>query len=167
MKKLLAVLLICCMAVSLCAVSVAAGETAGNIAVGDVITFGRYPQTASGADSTPVKWIVLDIRDNKALLLSKYGLDAVPYNDDNNSAVTWETCTLRTWLNDTFLNAAFTQEEAEAILMTQVDNSDSQGYEKCGYPCELSGGAGSGGFFSCFAIDGRAKMRCCDLKHRR
>ena len=97
----------------------------------DVIVFGRYEQDSDlGNGPEPIEWIVLDTQDGKALLLSKYGLDAVPYNDDNNSAVTWETCTLRTWLNDTFLNAAFTQEEAEAILMTQVDNSDSQGYEK-------------------------------------
>ncbi len=97
----------------------------------NVIFFGRYEQDndpENGPD--PIEWIVLDTQDGKALLISKYGLDAVPYNDDDNSAVTWETCTLRTWLNDTFLHDAFTQEEAEAIFVTQVDNSDIQGYEK-------------------------------------
>ena len=83
----------------------------------DVIVFGRYEQDNDlGNGPEPIEWIVLDTQDGKALLLSKYGLDAVPYNDDNNSAGTWETCTLRTWLNDTFLNAAFTQEEVEASL---------------------------------------------------
>lgn len=127
MKKLLAVLLVCCMAVSLCAVSVAAGETAGNVAVGDVITFGRYPQTAEGTDETPIEWIVLDVQDGKALLLSKYGLDKVPYNK-KSSANTWEQCTLRTWLNGEFLSQAFNPEEQAAIRLTDVDNSPSQGY---------------------------------------
>ena len=42
--------------------------------------------------------------------------------------MTWEDCTLRAWLNDTFLNRAFTQEEQTAILLTDVDNSRAQGY---------------------------------------
>ena len=42
--------------------------------------------------------------------------------------VTWEICTLRAWLNDDFLNKAFDAEEQSAILITEVDNSDAQGY---------------------------------------
>lgn len=42
--------------------------------------------------------------------------------------MTWEDCTLRAWLNDTFLNRAFTREEQTAILLTDVDNSRAQGY---------------------------------------
>ena len=49
-------------------------------AVGDYVTFGRYPQTEAGNDQTPIEWLVLDIIGNQALLLSRYGLDAVPYN---------------------------------------------------------------------------------------
>lgn len=41
--------------------------------------------------------------------------------------MTWETCTLRSWLNSTFLNAAFSSEEQKAILTTTMDNSESQG----------------------------------------
>lgn len=29
-----------------------------------------YPQTASGIDRTPIEWLVLDVQDGKALLLS-------------------------------------------------------------------------------------------------
>ena len=54
------------------------GEPLGSI--GDIITFGRYPQTASGIDSTPIEWIVLDRDGSRALLLSKYGLDMKPYH---------------------------------------------------------------------------------------
>lgn len=95
--------------------------------VGNYVTFGHYPQTKNGNDSTPIEWAVLARDGSKALLLSRYGLEAQPYNQVSAN-VTWEDCTLRAWLNDTFLNRAFTQEEQTAILLTDVDNSRAQGY---------------------------------------
>ena len=95
------------------------------------MTFGTYPQTAEGNDSTPIEWLVLARDGNKALLISRYGLDAQPYNE-NRTDTTWEKCTLRTWLNGTFLNKAFTAQEQEGILVTNVDNSASQGYSGWG-----------------------------------
>ena len=96
-------------------------------AVGNYVTFGTYPQTKAGNDATPIEWLVLARDGDKALLISRYGLDAQPYNKDNTS-VTWETCTLRTWLNSTFYNKAFSSAEQAAILTTNVDNSKSQCY---------------------------------------
>lgn len=96
-------------------------------AVGNYVTFGTYPQTKAGNDATPIEWLVLAQDGDKALLISRYGLDAQPYNKDNTS-VTWETCTLRTWLNSTFYNKAFSSAEQAAILTTNVDNSKSQCY---------------------------------------
>ena len=93
--------------------------------VGNIVTFGTYPQTGSGSDKTPVEWIVLDVQENKSLLISRYGLDAKPYNEKEKN-ITWERCTLRTWLNGTFLNEAFTVQEQTGILTTNVDNSWSQ-----------------------------------------
>ena len=95
------------------------------------MTFGTYPQTAAGNDSTPIEWLVLAREGNKALLISRYGLDAQPYNREDTD-ITWEKCTLRTWLNGTFLNKAFTAQEQEGILVTDVDNSASQGYSGWG-----------------------------------
>ena len=90
--------------------------------VGDYITFGHYSQTASGTDNTPIEWLVLDVQGSKALLLSRYGLDAQPYNTEWID-ITWEKCTLRAWLNSTFLNKAFTAEEQADIMLTIVNNS--------------------------------------------
>ena len=42
--------------------------------------------------------------------------------------MTWATCTLRTWLNDTFLNTAFTPAEQTAIKNTTVVNKDNPYY---------------------------------------
>ena len=105
----------------------AAAARDAKFAVGNYVTFGTYPQTKAGNDATPIEWLVLARDGDKALLISRYGLDAQPYNKDN-TIVTWETCTLRTWLNSTFYNKAFSSAEQAAILTTNVDNSENQCY---------------------------------------
>ena len=96
------------------------------------ITFGHYPQTAEGTDHTPIEWKILAREGSNALVISGYSLDIQPYNKQQ-TPVTWEQCTLRTWLNDTFFNNAFTAEEQDAILTTLVKNDKSQCYEKWQY----------------------------------
>ena len=99
------------------------------IAVGDIVTFGNYAQDNDASNGKePIDWIVLDVQDGKALLLSKYGLYAAGYHSTWDDC-TWETCSLRAWLNDTFMNYAFSAEEQSAILITPVDNSDAQGFD--------------------------------------
>ena len=96
-------------------------------ATGNVIAFGRYEQDNNPDNGPePIEWIVLEEKDGKALLLCKYGLDAKPYNTEYTD-VTWENCSLRTWLNNDFLITAFSETEQRAILLTEVDNSDAQG----------------------------------------
>ena len=109
------------------AVAVAVAKRDAKFAVGNYVTFGEYPQTTAGEDMTPIEWLVLARDGDKALLISRYGLDAQAYNKHNTS-VTWETCTLRTWLNGTFYNKAFSSVEQAAILTTNVDNSKNQCY---------------------------------------
>lgn len=106
---------------------IAAAARDAKFAVGNYVTFGRYPQTKAGNDATPIEWLVLARDGNKALLISRYGLDAQPYNIVYTD-VTWENCTLRTWLNWTFYNKAFSSAEQSAILTTNVDNSKKQCY---------------------------------------
>ena len=98
------------------------------VKVGDIITFGCYPQTASGTDSTPIEWIVLDRDGSWALLLSKYGLDAKPYNTKRVD-ITWEKCSLRKWLNGEFLNQAFSSEERSKIVRVKISNPDNTTYK--------------------------------------
>ncbi len=93
----------------------------------EIITFGNYPQGENG-EIAPIEWYILAKDGNKMLLLSRYGLDTQKYNNTYTD-VTWETCTLRTWLNGTFMNTAFSSAEKKAIQTTLVDNSDSQGYD--------------------------------------
>ena len=98
------------------------------LTVGSIVTFGHYEQDNEISNGTEeIEWIVLDVKGNKALLLSLYGLDTKPYNSTYKE-ITWETCTLRAWLNDKFLNGAFSAGEQTAILTTAVDNSINQRY---------------------------------------
>ena len=130
MKKTAAAVLAFVM-VMLCAISVSFGEISG-VAAGDIVTFGRYPQTEEGTDETPIEWIVLDVQDGKALLLSRYGLETKQYNSTGITNNSWETCTLRIWLNEDFLNKAFNEREQAAIQITDVDNSTSQNWSVTG-----------------------------------
>ena len=95
--------------------------------VGGIVTFGHYEQDNDSSNGPePIEWVVLDAQKNKVLLISRYGLNAVPYNNTSEK-VTWEKCTLRTWLNGLFFKSSFTEEEQQAVLTTQVDNSKKQG----------------------------------------
>lgn len=66
-----------------------------------------------------------------AFLLADEILDCQPYNEENTD-VTWETCTLRNWLNTTFLNSAFSETEQSAIKNTTVVNKANQEYGTAG-----------------------------------
>ena len=102
----------------------AAGGESSGIETGDVVLFGLYPQD-DGTDETFIEWIVLDVRDGKALLLSQYGLDVKPFHTEGTGAA-WETCTLRAWLNHDFLNTAFSPDGLAAILVTGTDENGTE-----------------------------------------
>ena len=87
---------------------------------GDIVTYGAYEQDndlSNGAE--PIEWIVLSNDGESAMLISRYGLDAQPYNTVPSS-VTWETCTLRAWLNGDFRNAAFSAKEQDRLETVTV-----------------------------------------------
>ena len=89
----------------------------------DTVTFGSYYQSNSNTKE-PIDWIVLDRQEDKALLLSKYILDCKCYNEEYKE-LTWETCNLRSWLNNSFYNTAFNSNEKNYIHTTNVINSDN------------------------------------------
>ena len=96
--------------------------------VGNIVTYGHYEQdnnTSNGKEA--IEWQVLAVDGDKILVISRYGLDAQPYNTKDTS-VTWETCSLRSWLNGSFLFDAFDIEERQSICTTIVDNSSDQSY---------------------------------------
>ena len=91
--------------------------------VGDIVCFGAYEQdnnTFNGKED--IEWFILAKEDNKVLIISDKALDRKPYNTSKTN-ITWESCSLRKWLNDTFLNAAFSAEEQAIIQSTKVSNA--------------------------------------------
>lgn len=127
MKKVCAVLL-GIMMILLSACSAASGEASAAVKPGDILTFGQYHQTDAGTDRVPIEWLVLEVQDGKAFLVSRYGVDTGHY--DVNGKFAWEECGMRSWLNSTFMQEAFSEQEAAAILVTEVDNSTAQGYSE-------------------------------------
>ncbi len=116
----------------------------------DCVYFGNYWQNDTNGDGTanrkdskePIKWRVLSVDGDDALLLSDQGIAYQAYNEIW-SDVTWETSTIRSWLNgygpgenlygkdythNTFLNYAFTDEEQLAIKDTELVNADNEKY---------------------------------------
>ncbi|MBR4342938.1 MAG: hypothetical protein IKP88_09595 [Lachnospiraceae bacterium] len=96
-----------------------------NVKKGDIITFGAYEQDGNFYNGRePIEWVVLKKTKKQIFVVSKYVLDRLPYNNQQTN-VTWETCTLRKWLNDKFYNAAFNKSEKHMIKTTTVENYDN------------------------------------------
>ena len=101
-----------------------------SVNIGDYIKFGTYQQSNTPNTKEPIEWLVLAKEDGKALLLSRYGLDRQQYNEYLSlDSVTWETCTLRTWLNGKFLNSAFSFGEQGRIISGTVTADKNPEYD--------------------------------------
>lgn len=88
--------------------------------VGRSFTFGLYEQDNSQKNGPePIRWVILARDGDRVLVISRYVLDCKLYNEERQP-VTWETCTLRAWLNGEFLTAAFDVDELELIQTTHV-----------------------------------------------
>ena len=83
--------------------------------IGDIIYFGRYEQDnhlSNGKEE--ISWVVMAKNDNRILLMSEYVLDMQPY-DINGFTEDWERCSLRKWLNNTFIFEAFNDQERKIL----------------------------------------------------
>ena len=105
-------------------------EELKNAAVGDTILFGSYEQDDDPDDNglrEPLEWVVLASENNKLLLLSKNAISCQPFNTAAGD-VTWETSSLRTWMNETFVNEAFNPDEVDRIAVTLVSADSNDAY---------------------------------------
>ncbi|MBQ6381368.1 MAG: hypothetical protein IJJ41_07210 [Clostridia bacterium] len=81
----------------------------------------------------PIAWQVLAKESDGVYVMSKTLLDSQAYNNYYEDT-TWENCSLRTWLNDDFYAAAFSEDEQAKIVSITHDNEDSP------YNSSVSGG---------------------------
>ena len=72
----------------------------------------------------PLKWQVVKIEDQKALLVCKKVVDMRPFEVPSKDSFwvyeIWEKTDLRRWLNGTFYNNAFKEEEKGRIIQSEV-----------------------------------------------
>lgn len=125
------------------AIQLVSEGSAGNLGgkQADNIYFGTYFQS-NDSTKEPVKWRVLSNTGGQLFLLADQNLDVFQYHTEPEY-VTWETSTMRSWLNgygassntggssgtdytgDNFLDTAFSTEEQSAIVETTVVNNDN------------------------------------------
>lgn len=98
---------------------------------GDTVHLGVYEQDGNIFDGKEsIEWFVLDDSDGKLLLISKYILDAHKYDDKLSD---WETSSLKSWLDSTFCDAAFTSSERALLAESPTCGtfSSSKGWDLC------------------------------------
>lgn len=93
----------------------------------DTIKFGKYAQSDSrGKKEEEIEWLVLEKKNDKALLIAKNILDQVPFyypieneDIDDKKLAYYSQSFVRKFLNDEFISKAFNDEELENILVEE------------------------------------------------
>ena len=99
-------------------------ERVTDMKVGEIVTFGNYVQSTDPAKGPEkIEWVVLEVEEHRALLLSRYVPDAIPFIEKLRR-VPWKGCTLRKWMNNEFYKKAFSPSERSLILETKLKNKD-------------------------------------------
>lgn len=91
---------------------------------GDRVFFGEYYQVDNNGDGvanendykTEIEWKILEVNKDQALLISEKCLDVVPYHDSHKT-IQWTECTINKWLNNDFLNEAFSIDQLNNIIV--------------------------------------------------
>ena len=107
---------------------------ATNTYVGDSSQF-EWKNGPSFYRYEPIVWQVLAVGENgKALVISDVALDCKRYHNQKEE-ITWEKSSIRSWLNndDTgFYHRAFSQDEKNSIIETQIKNEKNTEYNTDG-----------------------------------
>ena len=69
----------------------------------------------------PLRWKILAIEDDKALIITNMGIDAKSFHNVQ-SPCNWENSSIRNWLNTEFYNAAFNETEKQLIVESNLRN---------------------------------------------
>ena len=88
------------------------------LAVGDTVSFGNY-------NGETLNWIVSAVDGDNVLLVSQYLIPCSQVRrmfDSTAFNAKWETSSMRSWLNGSFLAEAFTEEETTYIVLDVSDD---------------------------------------------
>lgn len=104
------------------------GEKLKIAEIGDTVFWGTYEQDNNLSNGKEkIEWLVLSKEYSKLLIISNKVLDGQQFNE-YYSDTTWESCSLRNWLNSIFLYEAFTPEEQSKIEITNVSADENPIY---------------------------------------
>lgn len=107
---------------------------------GSKVHFGIYDFNGT---QQPIEWQVLNVWNNMALLFATQNLCSLPYHNINmvkcsredssichscKNSTTWENSTLRTWLNGSFYQFSFTDDERSMIVTINNTNPNGMGF---------------------------------------
>ena len=105
-----------------------------DLKIGDTFIFGAMEQNYDYKDDdhlltlVPIEWIVVDKTADKALLLSKYVIEAGAFNSKREET-TWEQSDIRKYLNGDFMDKCFSKAEKAAVLKTTLKNNSEKDRE--------------------------------------
>lgn len=100
--------------------------------VGGKVQFGSYEQDGNSQNGPePIEWDVVASYEDGYLLVSRYILDGMPWDDGSGdqqalelkAEITYERSSIRKWIRDSFANA-FTEEERAMIVPVAVQGED-------------------------------------------
>lgn len=87
---------------------------------GEFVEFGSY-HVALNNPKMPLRWRILAIEEDKALIITFMGIDVRKFNDSPGNS-DWENSSMRKWLNTEFYNEAFTDSEKQLIVEANLMN---------------------------------------------
>ncbi|MBQ6288031.1 MAG: zinc ribbon domain-containing protein [Clostridia bacterium] len=92
--------------------------------VGKIIVFGVYEQDNNTKGKEPLEWIVIksDKESGYIQLITRNVIDSVPYAGKQNAK--WSNSSVREWLNEDFLNTAFSASERKYLIPADVKDNN-------------------------------------------
>ena len=73
-------------------------------------------------NNEPIAWQVVELQDDKMLLIAKNAICELPYNDELKD-VSWQQSSINTWMTKEFIKS-FSEEQEKNILDTKIDGNN-------------------------------------------
>lgn len=89
--------------------------------IGDSFVWGSYPVYENG-QRAPIDWYVIKTYPDRLILLSKKAIECLQFSNERYSW-NWNDSSLRKWLNNDFIDIAFSEDEKNVLVQTEIKSS--------------------------------------------
>lgn len=101
------------------------------VLLGTTKKFGHYEQDDIELNgSEAIEWIALTQEEDKVLIISVSGLESLPYYKGEGTS-DWKNSSIRAWLNGTFYQTAFSDEEKANIVEETIIQHKNRDFPDC------------------------------------